>query len=114
MRPQSFALELVVMGAIIFCLTLPLIWRKVPRNRWYGVRLREAFSSEQRWYDINAYGGRILARWSIPIIVVGLAGFFVPLTFFFTYCCIAGCIVLVSMFAPLIQILRWVKATRQT
>jgi hypothetical protein len=33
-------------------------------NGAYGIRIPAAFESEQRWYDINAYGGRKLAGWS--------------------------------------------------
>jgi hypothetical protein len=115
MKPQfTAALEFISIGVVIWCLCLPLIWRKVPMNRFYGVRIRESFVSEKRWYDINAYGGRLLARWSLLIVVTGLAGFFVPLSLFTVYCRIAGAVVLISLFVPLILIFRWAKATRET
>jgi hypothetical protein len=114
MRPQFFALEVIGMGALIWCLCLPLIWRKVPMNRFYGVRLREYYVSPKRWYEINEYGGRLLARWSLLIVLTGLAGFFLPFQLFSWYCRIAGVIVLISMFIPLIQIMRWARATRET
>jgi hypothetical protein len=113
-RPQfAAAFEFISIGVVIWCLCLPLIWHKVPMNRFYGVRIRESFVSEKRWYDINAYGGRLLARWSSLIVVTGLAGFFVPLSLFSAYRCIAGAVVLISLFVPLIMIFRWAKATKK-
>ena len=29
-------------------------------NRAYGVRVKRAFSSEHNWYELNAYGGKLL------------------------------------------------------
>lgn len=110
----SIALQLIGLGALTGCLCLPLIWRKVPMNRFYGVRIRDAFTSKERWYDINAHGGRLLARWSLVIIVAGVAGFFVPPPYFRSYAWIADAIVLVSLLVPLIQVLRWAKATRRS
>lgn len=83
-------------------------------NRFYGIRIPQSFVSTERWYAINAYGGRLLACWSGLMIVTGGAGFLVPLRFFQAYAIVAVAIVLVSVLAPLFQIIRWARATRQT
>ena len=57
----TIALVTLLSGILIFILSLPLISRKIPMNGGYGIRIPAAFESEQRWYDINAYGGRQLA-----------------------------------------------------
>jgi SdpI/YfhL protein family len=101
-------------GIVTFCVCLPLIYRKVPMNRFYGIRIRRSFVSAERWYDINAYGGRLLARWSCLIIAIGLAGFLVPLRFCQPYAIAAAGLVLISMLAPLVQIIRWARTTRKT
>ena len=101
-------------GIVTFCLCVPLIYRKVPMNRFYGIRIPQSFVSAERWYDINAYGGRILARWSCLIVVIGLVGFLVPLRFCQLYAITAASLVLITMLAPLVQIIRWARATRQT
>ena len=117
MQPHD---QLIVAGAILgmgivtFCVCLPLIYRKVPMNRFYGIRIPQAFVSDERWYDINAYGGRLLARWSCPIIVAGIVGFLLPLRFFPAYAITAAVILLISILVPLIQIIRWARATGQT
>jgi hypothetical protein len=46
---------------LLFGLSLPLVLRKAPMNEFYGIRIPAAFESKQRWYDINAYGGRQFA-----------------------------------------------------
>ena len=90
-------------------ISLPLIYRKIPMNRIYGIRLRESFRSEQNWYDVNEYGGRALARWSVAIIVVGIAGFFVPISRVNDYVLAAVLVSIGSVLAALIQMLRWVR-----
>lgn len=59
-------------------LGIPLILRKVPMNHFYGVRFRQSFQTEKNWYEINAIGGRLLLLWSLPILLLGLAGFVWP------------------------------------
>src|SRR5436853_5403203 len=65
-------------GSVMFLLSLPLIFRKVHMNHFYGIRLRASFESAERWYDINAYGGRQLAAWSWVVIATGALGLLVP------------------------------------
>jgi hypothetical protein len=72
---MTIAIVTLLSGVLIFILCLPLICRKIPMNSVYGIRIPAAFESEQRWYDINAYGGRRLAAWSWLVMVAGIAGF---------------------------------------
>ena len=41
-------------------------------NRAYGIRIPEAFSSDARWFDINAYGGRLLFVYGLALALFGL------------------------------------------
>jgi hypothetical protein len=45
-------------GVAMMATSVPLMLRRVPMNRWYGVRTRKAYASEEAWYEINAFGGR--------------------------------------------------------
>lgn len=58
-------------GALLAASGIPLALRKVPMNRWYGVRLPESYASEGAWYDINAYGGRLFLVYGIGVILFG-------------------------------------------
>ena len=60
-------------GVLMIVLAIPLILRKVPMNHVYGVRIRRAFASERNWYDINAYGGKLLLVYGIVLGVYGVA-----------------------------------------
>lgn len=50
----------MIIGLAAVVVSIPLILRLVPPNRFYGVRNREAFASERNWYAINAFGGALL------------------------------------------------------
>lgn len=103
----TVAITILLSGLLIFLFCLPLIFRKVPMNDTYGIRIAAAFKSEQRWYDINAYGGRRLAAGSIFIIVAGVIGFFVPPEHKDTYAFASVGVALLSVLIPVVQILKW-------
>jgi hypothetical protein len=97
----------IQVGIITFFISMPLVYRQVPMNRAYGIRIRAAFESDQRWYDINAYGGRQFAIWSWLLIAAGVIGFFVSPAHFDAYAYGSlGAAMLVVMI-PLVLILRW-------
>jgi hypothetical protein len=81
-------------------------------NRLWGVRIPAAFESNQRWYDINAYGGRLLALWSLLIIATGLVGLFLPADVIGPYAWSAMAISLLSVLAPCLQTFVWTHRTR--
>lgn len=105
---------MLCVGIVTVFLCLPLIYRKVSMNRFYGIRIPQAFASAERWYAINAHGGRLFTRWSWPIIATGLVGFLLPVRFFPAYAITAVCVVIISVLVPLVQIIRWARATGQT
>lgn len=58
-------------GLLLTAFSLPLVLRRVPMNRAYGIRIPEAFTSDARWYDINAYGGRLFLVYGVLLTVFG-------------------------------------------
>jgi hypothetical protein len=58
----------------LMALALPLVRRRVSRNRWYGVRLPESFASDEAWFDINAYGGRGLLMFGAVVAATAVVG----------------------------------------
>ncbi len=105
------AINTIVTGAIVFLLNLPLIFRKVPMNQLYGIRMKASFESEQRWYDVNAYGGKLFATWSCLIIVAGVAGFFVPARYFTWYAWGCAAVTLLAIGLPAVQTYWWSRKT---
>lgn len=41
--------------ALFIAISLPLFFRKVPRNVVYGFRTRKTLSDDEIWYEANAY-----------------------------------------------------------
>ena len=53
------SLVAILSCAALFALTaIPLILRTIPRNGVYGFRTPKTLSSDEIWYDANAYFGR--------------------------------------------------------
>ena len=77
---------------------------QIHMNKWYGVRFRKAFVSDDYWYKINRYGGKLLIIWSIPIVLIGIATFFIPEELF-----TKGLIIMIS-FSPLLVIISAIES----
>ena len=73
-----FGLTNVMVGGLLLAVSIPLIKGKVKMNRLYGVRFKKSFESEESWYALNRYGGRLLAYWSVLTMAVGVASLFIP------------------------------------
>ena len=67
----------LICAALIFLLSLPLVRGQIRMNRFYGVRTRKAFESEENWDKINRYGGRQLAIAAVILAVIGVGCCFV-------------------------------------
>jgi hypothetical protein len=61
-------------GVLLSVISIPLILRKVPMNHLYGVRIPKAFISPGNWYEINAYGGKLLLGFGLFLIGFALIG----------------------------------------
>ena len=59
-------------GLLLAVFSLPLALRRVPMNRYYGIRIPEAFSSPACWLDINAYGGRLFFVYGVALVAFGI------------------------------------------
>ena len=65
---------LTSIGAMSVVVSVPLILRWVPMNRWYGIRTRKAFASEENWYAINAYGGKLFFMFGALLLALAWFG----------------------------------------
>ena len=69
----------IMAGLILTGLAVPLIARRIPMNRWYGVRVRKSFSSDANWYAINHMGGWWLLVAGMVLMVGGIVVLVDPL-----------------------------------
>ena len=62
-----------MLGLLLAVLGWPMATRRVPPNRWYGLRVPATFADERVWYDANAVAGRDMMTLGTVLIVVALA-----------------------------------------
>jgi serine/threonine protein kinase len=70
------AVVVTAAGLVLLTAAIPLWLRRVPMDAFYGLRLPSTTAHAERWYDANAFAGRKLSAWSLPILGAGLAGFY--------------------------------------
>ena len=63
-----------VAALLAIAAAVPLMRGAVKMNAWYGVRIPAAFESEESWFDLNRYGGRLLFLWGLCIVATALVG----------------------------------------
>ena len=61
-----------VLGIIFVALAVPLAARRVPPNRWYGLRVPATFADKTVWYDANAATGRDMVRFGAVATLIAL------------------------------------------
>ncbi len=61
-------------GLLMILVSVPLVLRKIPMNRAYGFRIRKSFVSQNNWYEINAYGGKLMLAFGFFVALFGLIG----------------------------------------
>jgi uncharacterized membrane protein len=74
-----------ILGMVFVALGVPLVQRRIPRNRWYGFRVRKTLATDAVWYAANEVAGRDMI-WAGTIVAIvalasmGLAGTAEPAT----------------------------------
>lgn len=75
-----FGLSNIITGLVVIAACIPLLRDNIAMNRWYGIRFRKSFESEENWYAINSYGAQRMILWSVIIVNFGILSFFVPIS----------------------------------
>ena len=100
----------VVAGLLMAGLALPLILEKVGPNTFYGFRLPKAFKSREIWFAANRYGGRLLLRLAIFLIVVALALYDVPGLGPDAYVLLTGSAVLIALLVIILLTVLYIRS----
>ncbi len=66
----------LLLGVLIIVAAVPLVRRKVPPYRWYGLRIPVTMTDEKVWYETNAQFGRDLQKLGVVIGVTGVVLYF--------------------------------------
>lgn len=62
-----------LLGTVFVVLGLPLAGRRVPPNRWYGLRVPATFADKTVWYDANAATGKATVAFGAVATLIALA-----------------------------------------
>jgi hypothetical protein len=111
---NSIAIIHLIAGIAIVAVSLPLIKRRIRMNAFYGFRIDAAFESDQRWYDINAYGGRMFFRWGLAITIAGLIGLPLPQKFWLIHAYVSVVIVLGGLSISVLKTLRYADQLKKS
>jgi uncharacterized membrane protein len=69
---MSLERSALLLGALLFALAIPLVFRWVPPNPVYGVRTSNTYSDRELWYTANRSAGITMAVTGIAMAVVAL------------------------------------------
>jgi uncharacterized membrane protein len=58
------------LGPVLIVLSIPLILRWIPRNRFFGLRVPATLSSDSIWYDANALTGRHMLALGLAMVTL--------------------------------------------
>ena len=65
------ATVLILLGTVVSLSSLPLLFCLVKPNRFYGIRVPAAFTSESNWYAINSFGAKRFLLFGAIVTIVG-------------------------------------------
>jgi uncharacterized membrane protein len=102
----------LIVATIIMVSALPLVAGRVKMNPWYGVRIPEAFVSDQRWFEINRYGGRLLLFWGAALEATAIFGAFIKHENWVAYDWTALGVVLVGLVIVIVLIYSYARKTK--
>lgn len=111
---NPIALVHLLVAAVTIAVALPLVRRKIKRNPWYGIRLPDAFKSEERWFEVNEYGGRLLLRCGVVIGVLAVVGLPLQKPYWIFYTWSATAVITIGLAIVLVLTMRYVARTRRT
>jgi uncharacterized membrane protein len=61
-----------LLGLLLIALGWPMATRRVPPNRWYGLRVPATFADKTVWYDANAVTCRDMTGLGVIITPIAL------------------------------------------
>lgn len=68
-----------LVGVLFLAVSIPLVKNWVTMNRFYGVRIKKAYESEENWYKLNNFFGKRLLFWSIILICISISNYFITI-----------------------------------
>ena len=95
-------------GLLLSGLALPLMWRKIPPNHWYGFRVRRTLEDVTVWYAVNEFSAKRLLWVGIATVAAAITLFFLT-TSIDVYATGVTVVVLGGLAVSLIQSFRYLR-----
>jgi len=111
--PSILSTSLTIISAVAIVLSLPLILRLVKMNGVYGIRIPESFRSEERWFQINRFGGVLLLVWGVAVGITGVIGLTVERSQWLRFHLISAGVVIGGMVLVTIAIFVYAAKTKR-
>ncbi|HSJ55499.1 MAG TPA: SdpI family protein [Anaerolineae bacterium] len=97
-------------GLLLAGLAVPLILQKIGPNIFYGFRLPRAFESRETWFAVNKYGGRLLLRVAVLLVLAAVIFYLIPGLSLDDYALLTASVVLVAMVIVVVLTLLYLRS----
>ncbi|MBK7104820.1 MAG: SdpI family protein [Ignavibacteriae bacterium] len=67
-----------ITGFLFIVLSIPLIFKKIKINNWYGIRLPQTMLNEKVWYEVNSKVGKYIFILGLIICLLSVLLYFYP------------------------------------
>jgi uncharacterized membrane protein len=97
----------IAAGLLLIGLALPLVFRKIPPNHWYGFRVKRTLEDREVWFAANAFAGRRLAWTGLATVAAAVAFHLLPINKAETYAVAVAAVMLFSLTVAVVQSFRY-------
>lgn len=104
----------VTTGLLLVGLSLPLVYRKIPPNHWYGLRIKRTLGNRKVWYAANAFVGQRLLWTGLTTVAAAIGFYFVRVDKVDTYAVAVAAVVLFSLTMAVVRSFRYVYGDLDT
>jgi uncharacterized membrane protein len=111
---NTLCITFLLSGMLIFVVCLPIVHGIIPMNKFYGMRTKDTFKSDESWLHLNEVGGMIFAMIGFPLILAGVVGFFIPEQFLQIFSTMVLIVTFLSIAAALYFFTRYSKRYTRT
>ena len=97
----------ITAGLLLIGVALPLVYRKIPPNHWYGFRVKRTFADREVWFAANAFAGRRLAWTGLATVVAAIVFYVIPIDKVDTYAVAMAAVMLFGVTVTVVQSFRY-------
>ncbi len=97
----------IVAGLLLIGLALPLIYRKIPPNHWYGFRVKRTLEDREVCFAVNAFAGQRLAWTGLATVAAAIVLYVLHIKKVDTYDVAVAAVMLFGLTVTVVQSFRY-------